>query len=61
MPVSLYTVTIPPFIHGLRTLSVLLKQGQEHAASGATTEDALLQSKLIADMKPLIYRMRPLP
>ncbi|KZP29017.1 hypothetical protein FIBSPDRAFT_947026 [Athelia psychrophila] len=57
MSLSLYAVSVPPFLQGLRVLSHLLKKGQDHAATGAVTEDKLIQSKLIEDMGGLPYQI----
>lgn len=55
MSLSLYDVTIPPFIRNLKTLSSLLTKALAHTASNETP---LLESRLIADMQPLPYQIQ---
>lgn len=55
MPLSLYDVTIPPFIRSLKALSAFLEKGRLHASSDET---ALLDSRLIADMAALPYQIQ---
>jgi len=58
MTITLYSVSIPPVVNGLRILSQLLKKGQEHAAAGQVTEDKLAAARLVEDMKPLTYQIQ---
>jgi len=55
MPLSLYEVTIPPFLHGLKSLSAFLEKGRVHASGSEAT---LLESRLIADMQALPYQIQ---
>src|SRR6266487_4427123 len=55
MPVSLYEVTIPPFIRGLKALSAFVEKGRLHASSD---EAALVDSRLIADMGALPFQIQ---
>jgi uncharacterized protein len=55
MPLSLYDITIPPFIRSLKALSAFLEKGRLHASSD---ERALLDSRLIADMEALPYQIQ---
>lgn len=55
MTLSLYEITIPPFIHGLKTLSTILEKGRLHASAD---EASLLESRLIADMAALPYQIQ---
>jgi hypothetical protein len=58
MAVSLYEITIPVFIREMKTLSKLLQKGvaftKEEGAK--ISEEALVESRLIADMHGLIYQ-----
>ncbi|RDW87446.1 hypothetical protein BP5796_03140 [Coleophoma crateriformis] len=54
MPVSLYDVTIPVFIQQLKTLAHLLSAGSAHV----TSEETLLNTRLIEDMQPLSYQIQ---
>lgn len=55
MPLSLYEVTIPPFIRNLKILSTLLTKSLKHTSNEETT---LLASRLVADMQPLPYQIQ---
>jgi uncharacterized protein len=55
MTLSLYEITIPPFIHGLKTLSAILEKGRLHASAN---EASLLESRLIGDMAALPYQIQ---
>jgi uncharacterized protein len=55
MTIGIYEVTIPPFIHGLKTLSALLEKGQSHASAD---EASLLEARLIDDMAALPYQIQ---
>jgi uncharacterized protein len=55
MPLSLYEITIPPFIHSLKSLSAFLEKGRLHASGN---EEALLDSRLITDMAALPYQIQ---
>jgi hypothetical protein len=57
MPLSLYEVSIPPFIHSLKALSAILHKGQQHAST-SNSESTLLESRLIADMAALPYQIQ---
>jgi hypothetical protein len=52
---SLYDITIPPFIRQLKMLSTILEKGQ---AKFAGNESTLIESRLIADMGPLTYQIQ---
>lgn len=54
MSLSLYDVTIPLFIKNLKVLAHNLEKGRVHAAGNETL---LLESRLIADMKPLTFQI----
>ena len=55
--VSLYAVTITPFIRDLRILSVILEKGRIHAGGN---EAPLLNASLIEDMRPLRFQIQSL-
>lgn len=55
MPLSLYEITIPPFIHALKTLSTLLEKGRTHVSGN---EASLLEARLVADMAALPYQIQ---
>lgn len=55
MALSLYDVTVPPFIHQLKALRDYLKKGEAHFAGN---EQKLLDSRLIADMQALPYQIQ---
>jgi len=55
MTLSLYDITIPPFIRGLNTLSSILEKARLHASGN---EASLLESRLIADMAALPYQIQ---
>jgi hypothetical protein len=56
MSLTLYDVTVPSFIQNLKTLSKLLALGEKHV--GPDKVQTLLDSRLIADMQPLIYQIQ---
>jgi hypothetical protein len=58
--VSLYDITVPVFIKNLQTLSKLLNKGVAFTKEdgNTVTEQSLLDSKLIADMKDLVYQSK---
>jgi hypothetical protein len=60
MSLTLYEISILPFIKNIKTLQQLLQKGVDHASdsSKAITEEALLESRLIADMGNLIYQSK---
>jgi len=59
---NLYTVTIPPMVKALESLSKLLDKAAKHAESKkfATLdfEDALLQSRIVFDQFPLVRQIQ---
>lgn len=55
MSLSLYAVTIPPFIKNLKMISTLLEKAQTHSTGN---EAQILESRLIADMQPLTYQIQ---
>ncbi|KAF7959692.1 hypothetical protein EAE96_001305 [Botrytis aclada] len=54
MAVSLYDISVAPFIKSLKTLSKLLEKGQAHFED----ESKIINAKLIDDMGDLIYQIQ---
>lgn len=52
MTLSLYDVSIPALVHGLRQLSHLVDKAQAHATAGAIDSAALVGARLAEDMFP---------
>ncbi|CAG8980063.1 hypothetical protein HYALB_00013388 [Hymenoscyphus albidus] len=59
MPFSLYDITVPVFIRDLNILQNILKRGIEHAST-TSSEQTLLDSRLIADMEAFPYQIQRL-
>jgi uncharacterized protein len=55
MSFSLYDVSIPVFIRNLKVLEQLLQKAQAHAAGN---DASLVESRLVADMKPLPFQVQ---
>ena len=53
MSLSMYQVSVPVFVRGLKVLSALLKKGEEHADASGMVPDMLLGARLAEDMLPL--------
>ena len=53
MSLSMYTASIPVFIHGLENLSNLLKKGEASAAARKFDSTVLVNARLAPDMFPL--------
>ena len=58
MPISLYEISVPPFIRGLNNLSAILKKGEAYADEKGIPHEELLQAKLFEDMFPLTYQIQ---
>lgn len=54
MSLSLYQVSVVPFIAQLKVVSKLLTKGLEHVKGD---ESALIDARIIEDMKPLTYQV----
>ncbi|TGO13283.1 hypothetical protein BTUL_0073g00530 [Botrytis tulipae] len=54
MPLSLYDISVVPFIKSLKTLSKLLAKGQAHFED----ESKIINAKLIDDMGDLIFQVQ---
>ncbi|KAF2182103.1 hypothetical protein K469DRAFT_713192 [Zopfia rhizophila CBS 207.26] len=60
MPLSLYTVAVPPMIRGLKNLSAVLTKGENHALANNIDPQTYLDARLHPDMAALpfqIYRL----
>jgi hypothetical protein len=53
MALSLYDVSIPPVIKGLRNLAGILERGRAYADEAGIAHSKLLEARLFADMQPL--------
>ncbi|KAF4626887.1 hypothetical protein G7Y89_g11269 [Cudoniella acicularis] len=55
-PLSLYDITIPIFIHHLKTINNLLDKGEAHVGSDHAA--TLVNLRLVADMQPLSFQVQ---
>lgn len=53
MPLSMYQVSVPAFVRGLKVLSELLTKAEQHVEQHGSVPDAMLSARLAADMLPL--------
>lgn len=58
MSLSLYDITVPVYIRGLRNLSAIVKKGQDHIQSTNQSESTILEARLIEDMENFIYQIQ---
>ncbi len=58
MSISLYDVTIPVLIRGLRNLSTILEKAEGHAASRKVDPAVFAQLRLFPDMHPLARQVQ---
>ena len=58
MSLSMYDASIPVFVRTLRNLDKVLAKGEAHARDKGVEPDALLQSRLIFDMLPLVRQVQ---
>jgi uncharacterized protein len=58
MTISMYTASVPVFVRALRNLRAVLQKGEAHAAEKNFAPDVLLQTRLIADMLPLVRQVQ---
>lgn|SRR5699024_758051 len=56
--ISMYQASVPRLLHVLANLAHILDQAQAHVDAGKADEQALLQSRLIADMYPLVKQVQ---
>jgi len=57
-PVSMYSASVPVFIHTLQNLAHILRKGEAHARDKAVTDEVMLQTRLIPDMLPLVRQVQ---
>lgn len=58
MTLSMYDASVPVFVRALRNLDQVLAKGETHARDKGSEPDALLQSRLIFDMLPLVRQVQ---
>ena len=58
MTLSMYQASAPVFVRALGNLTHVLKKGEGHAKAKNGTDEALLQTRLIIDMLPLIKQVQ---
>jgi uncharacterized protein len=58
MTLSMYDASIPVFVRALRNLDQVLAKGESHARGRGVEPDALLQTRLIFDMLPLVRQVQ---
>jgi hypothetical protein len=58
MTLSMYQASAPIFVRALGNLTHVLKKGEAHAKAKNVTDEALLQTRLIIDMLPLIKQIQ---
>ncbi|MBE1160279.1 DUF1993 domain-containing protein [Dyella acidiphila] len=58
MSISMYQVAVPVFLRALNNLQHVLKQGEAHAKAKNVDDSTILQTRLIADMLPLVKQVQ---
>jgi hypothetical protein len=58
MSVSMHAMSVPVFVRALRNLRNVLQIGEKFASEKGITPEVLLQSRLIADMLPLVRHVQ---
>ena len=58
MPVSMFEFSVPVFVRQLRNLRSVLEIGEKFAGEKGIAPEVLLQSRLIADMLPLVKQVQ---
>lgn len=58
MALTAHQITIPTLLRALRNLRHVLRVGEKHARDANIAPDALLQSRLIEDMLPLVRNVQ---
>ena len=56
--ISMYSASVPAFIHGLQNLAHVLRKGEAHARAHEYAPEALLQARLAPDMLPLARQVQ---
>lgn len=58
MSLSMYQASVPVFVRGLSNLKHVLQKGQAHAKAKNIPDEVMLQTRLIADMLPLVKQVQ---
>ncbi|WP_166213169.1 DUF1993 domain-containing protein [Cognatiluteimonas telluris] len=58
MTISMYQASVPVFVRALQNLRAVLHKGEAHAVEKAFAPEVLLQTRLIADMLPLVRQVQ---
>ena len=58
MSLTMYSSSVPVFLHFLKSLSVILKKGADHAADKKIDEKVLTGARLYPDMFPLTRQVQ---
>jgi uncharacterized protein len=58
MSISMYQTAVPVFLRALGNLKHVLQLGQAHAKEKNVEDSVMLQSRLIADMLPLVKQVQ---
>lgn len=58
MSLSMYSSSVPVFLHYLKNLSVILEKGEEYAAGKKVDEKVLTGARLYPDMLPLAKQVQ---
>jgi uncharacterized protein len=58
MSISMYQVAVPVFVRALTNLHHVLKLGAAHAKEKNVEDSVMLQTRLIADMLPLVKQVQ---
>ena len=58
MTISMYTASVPVFVRALHNLRAVLQKGEAHAGEKNFAPEVLLQTRLIADMLPLVRQVQ---
>jgi hypothetical protein len=58
MSLSMYQATVPVFVRSLQNLRHVLEKGEAHAKATKIAPQALLESRLIDDMLPLVRNVQ---
>lgn len=58
MTISMFQATVPVVARALQNLLHVLNKGAEHAKAKSISDETLLQTRLIADMLPLVKQVQ---
>lgn len=53
MSISIYQASVPVFVHGLETLALILRRGEDHARANTIDPVTFVQARLAPDMLTL--------